>query len=131
MAYTIDEVRNSLPKVGDRRHGGTVDYVNSEKLWYRVRDKFGTTEAYKLPKAHSNTPGPKPRLIERTMKQEPRTPIYTYRIKETGKLYRSFVEIATELGCSKEAVRGAYRRGAYAPAAFRKWGLSGDPQCPF
>ena len=111
MAYTIDEIRNSLPKIGDQRHGGTVDYVNSENLWYRVRDKFGTTETYKLPRAYSNTPGPKQRLIERTIKQEPRTPVYTYRIKETGKLYNSFSEIAKELGCSKETVRGAYRRG--------------------
>lgn len=111
MAYTIDEIRNSLPKVGDQRHGGTVDYVNLDNLWYRVRDKFGITETYKLPRAYNNTPGPKPKLIERTMKQEPRTPVYTYRIKETGKLYRSFAEIATELGCSKESVRGAYRRG--------------------
>ena len=111
MAYTIDEVRNSLPKIGDQRHGGTVDYVNSVNLWYRVRDKFGITETYKLPRAYSNTPGPKQMLIERTIKQEPRTPVYTYRIKETGKLYNSFSEIAKELGCSKETVRGAYRRG--------------------
>ena len=111
MAYTIDEIRNSLPKVGDQRHGGIVDYVNSENLWYGVRDKFGVTETYKLPRAYSNTPGPKQRLIERTIKHEPRTPVYTYRIKETGKLYNSFSEIAKELGCSKETVRGAYRRG--------------------
>ena len=111
MAYTIDEIRNSLPKVGDQRHGGTVDYVNSDNLWYRVRDKFGVTETYKLPRAYSNTPGPKQMLIARTIKQEPRTPVYTYRIKETGKLYNSFSEIAKELGCSKETVRGAYRRG--------------------
>ena len=111
MAYTIDEVRNSLPKIGDQRHGGTVDYVNSVNLWYRVRDKFGITETYKLPRAYSNTPGPKQMLIERTIKQEPQTPVYTYRIKETGKLYNSFSEIAKELGCSKETVRGAYRRG--------------------
>ena len=111
MAYTIDEIRNSLPKVGDQRHGGTVDYVNSDNLWYRVRDKFGVTETYKLPRAYSNTPGPRQLLIESTIKQEPRTPVYTYRIKETGKLYNSFSEIAKELGCSKETVRGAYRRG--------------------
>lgn len=49
MGYSIEEVRESMPNIGDVLNGGVVDYVNKEHLWYRVRRKDGTDESFKLP----------------------------------------------------------------------------------
>lgn len=38
---TFEQVRKSLPKIGDHRHGGIVDYVNEDKFWYRVASRGG------------------------------------------------------------------------------------------
>ena len=50
MGYSIEQVKESMPKIGDVTNGGIVDYVNVEHLWYRVTKCDGTNEAFKLPK---------------------------------------------------------------------------------
>ena len=63
---TKDEVREMLPKVGDRRmevptvlkgegynkepRPCVVTYVNRLHMWYEVKFKDGTRESYKLPR---------------------------------------------------------------------------------
>lgn len=51
MGYSIDQVKENMPKVGEEANGGIVDYVNVEHLWYRVMRRDGTNEAFKMPKA--------------------------------------------------------------------------------
>ena len=111
MAYTIEEVRGLLPKIGDRRHGGTVDYVHTKNLWYRVRMTDGLTETYKMPKDISNKPGPKPTL-DYVPAYDPhiRPDGIKCKVLETGKSYNTYAECARDLGCSAEAVRTAAKR---------------------
>lgn len=112
MAYTIEEVRKSLPKVGDQRHGGTVDYVNKEHLWYRVRRKDGTDESFKLPKMQILT-GTHPVIVNLRIKNENKEKQAKEKIKvvQTGKVYETYADAAKDLGCSPSAIRTALREG--------------------
>lgn len=51
MGYSIDQVKENMPKIGEEVNGGVVDYVNIEHLWYRVMRRDGTNEAFKMSKA--------------------------------------------------------------------------------
>lgn len=121
MAFTVDQVMKSLPKVGDLRHGGFVDYVNAKHLWYRVKFTDGTNASFKLPKyipataLASPKPAIKPKneLIEAEKKHNPenyRCLGVKCKVLETGKTYANYSECAKDLGCSAGSVRTAARR---------------------
>lgn len=112
MPYTIEQVRNSLPAIGDRRHGGTVDYVNTRNLWYRVRFADGTDESFKLPKYDTSTQIIAERKINPEPKKMPRSRSGSVKCKvlETGKTYNSYAECGADIGCSAPSVRTAARR---------------------
>lgn len=109
MGFSIDQVRDSLPNIGDQRNGGTVDYVNKDHLWYRVQYSWGTN-SYKLPKAakrlfdHAQT-------VTEPMLKKYREPKKRYLVVETGKYYPSFEKIGYDVGCDKTSVRNAFIRG--------------------
>ena len=111
---TFEQVRKSLPKIGDHRHGGIVDYVNEDKFWYRVRFSLGT-ECYKVPKAQT-----KENYEHKQIKQLTKRPRkdMKYEIVETGKKYASFEEIGIDIGCNGERARSACRRGK---KCMKKW----------
>lgn len=96
MGYSVEEVRRSMPNVGDHHNGGTVDYVNKDKLWYRVKMPDGTNESYKItqPIFHPN-----------------QAMIYKYRVVETNKLYCSLAQCANDLGCAKSSVLYSIDKG--------------------
>lgn len=103
MGYSIDEVRRSMPNVGDQRHGGTVDYVNKGKLWYRVMMPDGTHECHKLPKANTAHPRPpKPTFYPKQAGIAAKC-----RVVETNKVYNSFSKCAKDLGCAISTVQVA------------------------
>lgn len=71
---TKEELRAAMPKVGDRLvkkphlHKSlgienprpmacVVDFVNEDKLWYRVRFENGTRECFKLPEIDEKNRG--------------------------------------------------------------------------
>ncbi len=103
MGYSIEEVRRSMPNIGDRRHGGTVDYVNMGKLWYRVMMPDGTCECYKLPRSNMKRPS----MPSATVYPYKRGAPIKCRVVETNKVYRSFAKCAEDLGCPITAVRTA------------------------
>lgn len=107
MAYSIDDVRRSLPNIGDQRHGGIVDYVNHDKLWYRVMMPSGTVEGYKLPRTNMNTP----LRIEVIPKLEHKIKGVGTKVKchvvETNKTYDSFTDCAKDLGCTPSMIHYA------------------------
>lgn len=112
MAFTIEQVRNSLPMIGDRRHGGTVDYVNSQNLWYRVRLGDGTSDSFKLPRYNSRaqiTDKHSIKIVPKTVVQN-RACGVKCKVLETGKTYNSYTECGADLGCTGKAVRTAVKR---------------------
>lgn len=111
---TFDQVRKSLPKIGDSRHGGIVDYVNEDKFWYRVRFSWGA-ECYKAPKAQTKECSEDKQ--SKPLRKKPRKDM-KYEIVETGKKYASFEEIGIDIGCNGERARSAYRRGK---KCMKKW----------
>jgi len=111
---TFDQVRKSLPKIGDGRHGGIVDYVNEEKFWYRVHFSWGA-ECYKAPKAQTKECSEDRR--NKPLRKKPRKDM-KYEIVETGKKYASFEEIGIDIGCNGERARNACRRGK---KCMKKW----------
>lgn len=112
MGYSIDEVRESMPNIGDVLNGGVVDYVNKEHLWYRVRKKDGTDESFKLPKMQILT-GTHPAIVNLRIKNETKDKPAKEKIKiiETGKVYETYADAAKDLGCSPSAIRAALREG--------------------
>ena len=103
MGYSIEEVRESMPNIGDALNGGVVDYVNKEHLWYRVRRKDGTDESFKLPKMQILT-GTHPAIVNLKIKNE-------NKVVQTGKIYETYVDAAKDLGCSPSTIRTALREG--------------------
>lgn len=108
MGFSFDQVRDSLPNIGDRRNGGTVDYVNTAHLWYRVRYSWGTN-SYKMPKAVRQTLNTKDSVAEPMLKKHT-VPVKRYLIVETGEYYSSFEKIGEALGYGKTAVQNAYNK---------------------
>lgn len=109
MGFSFDQVRDSLPNIGDRRNGGTVDYVNKDHFWYRVRYSWGTN-CYKLPKAIKR-PSAINQPVSEPMLKKHREPVKRYLVVETGKYYSSFEKIGEDIGCNKSAVQNAFKRG--------------------
>lgn len=107
MGYSIEEVRESMPNIGDALNGGIVDYVNKEHLWYRVRRKDGTDESFKLPKMQILT-GTHPAIVNLRIKNEAKE---KFKVVQTGKVYETYVDAAKDLGCSPSAIRTALREG--------------------
>ena len=112
MGYSIEEIRESMPNIGDALNGGIVDYVNKEHLWYRVRRKDGTDESFKLPKMRILT-GTHPAIVNLRIKNENKEKLAKEKIKvvQTGKVYETYADAAKDLGCSPSAIRTALREG--------------------
>lgn len=108
MGYSIELVRRSMPNIGDHRHGGIVDYVHRDNLWYRVKKPDGTTESFKLPNSKSKTMYYNELCTARRLFNV-KTPGVRCpcRVVETKKEYASFVECSKDIGCSPCTVKNA------------------------
>ena len=96
MGYSIELVRKSMPNIGDHKHGGIVDYVHRDNLWYRIKKPDGTTESFKLPNSKSNTMYyDELRMARKLFNVKTPGVRCPCRVVETKKEYASFVE------CSK------------------------------
>ena len=106
MGYSIELVRRSMPNIGDHRHGGIVDYVHLDNLWYRVKKPDGTTESFKLPNSKSKTMSYNELCMARRLFNA-KTPGVRCpcRVVETKKEYASFVECSKDIGCSPSTVK--------------------------
>ena len=115
MGYSIELVRRSMPNIGDHRHGGIVDYVHRDNLWYRVKKPDGTTESFKLPNSKSKTMSYNELCMARRLFNA-KTPGVRCpcRVVETKKEYTSFVECSKDIGCSPGSVKNAAYTGRKA-----------------
>lgn len=108
MGYSIELVRRSMPNIGDHKHGGIVDYVHRDNLWYRIKKPDGTTESFKLPNSESKTMYYNELRMARKLFNV-KTPGVRCpcRVVETKKEYASFAECSKDIGCSPWTVKNA------------------------
>ena len=115
MGYSIELVRRSMPNIGDHRHGGIVDYVHRDNLWYRVKKPDGTTESFKLPNPKSKTMYYNELCMARRLFNAKTPGVRCQcRVVETKKEYASFVECSKDIGCSPSTVKNAANIGGKA-----------------
>lgn len=107
MAYSIEDVRRSLPDIGDQRHGGIVNYVNRDKLWYQVVMPYGVVEGYKLPRTNMNASlriEVTPKIVHAVKGVRAKVKCH---VVETNKTYDSFTDCAKDLGCTPSMIHYA------------------------
>lgn len=107
---TINDVKRSLPNVGDRRKGGIVVQVNRNHLWYRVKkDICGISifECYRLPDACALTS----RSLQNEQNAESKRYLKSVKCLNTGKIFNRCADAAKEYGLATWAVRKAARTG--------------------
>lgn len=111
MPLTIEDVRETMPKVGEHlekklsngiKEECVVTYVNTNKLWYQVTFANGVRMCFKLPTSKPFRYDDYMRSYSFVPKQGKHRKV---RILENGKEYRTVKECARELGLSDTSVR--------------------------